>query len=144
MMRFVIILNLILFHLVCYSQSNELTVHIKDISEINGTVKIAAFSNKDDFKHKINPIDSTIQVITTDQAIFTFKKLEPGIYAIAVFHDANNDGILNKRQFGIPVEGVGFSNFNTKRRRPPTFEESSFQLQSDTALQIRLFYDDNK
>ncbi len=39
----------------------------------------------------------------------------PGIYAIAVYHDADSDRSFDRTGLGLPAEGFGFSN------NPPTF-----------------------
>lgn len=39
-----------------------------------------------------------------------FLQLPPGRYAVIVFHDENDNGILDTNFLGIPKEGYGFSN----------------------------------
>ncbi len=39
---------------------------------------------------------------------------EPGVYAIALYHDENGDTKFNRSMIGLPVEGWGFTN------NPPT------------------------
>jgi len=39
-----------------------------------------------------------------------FLYLPPGRYAVIVFHDENDNGILDTNFLGIPKEGYGFSN----------------------------------
>ncbi|HYJ81683.1 MAG TPA: DUF2141 domain-containing protein [Allosphingosinicella sp.] len=40
---------------------------------------------------------------------------KPGIYALAVYHDADSDRSFDRSGIGLPAEGFGFSN------NPPTF-----------------------
>lgn len=40
---------------------------------------------------------------------------KPGIYALAVYHDADSDRSFDRTSLGLPAEGFGFSN------NPPTF-----------------------
>jgi uncharacterized protein (DUF2141 family) len=129
-----------LVHMAGISQSYELMINITDIVEIKGSARIAVFDNADHFKQKVNPTDSAVIEIKTNEVSHAFK-LSKGVYAIAVYHDENNDMQLNKRSLGIPIEGIGFSNITTKRKRPPVFNESSFTLKNDTTLQIPIFYD---
>jgi uncharacterized protein (DUF2141 family) len=49
------------------------------------------------------------------------RNVKPGSYAIAVFHDTNGDGKLDRNFIGLPSEPYGFSN-NVGRRGPPNFE----------------------
>ena len=45
--------------------------------------------------------------------------LEPGDYAVAIYHDENGNGQLDKRLFGIPKEPYGFSNNYRPRLSAP-------------------------
>lgn len=121
-------------------QSHKLTVQVNGILEIQGKVRMAIFKKEDHFKNKQNPVDSAVIVVKSNMVTNTFN-LKEGVYAVAVYQDENNDGQLNTRTLGIPEESVGFSNMKKKKLRPPDFKESSFFLQSDTTIQIPLFYD---
>lgn len=50
----------------------------------------------------------------------------PGRYAAQGFHDANANGKVDRGLFGIPKEGVGFSNDAKIRLGPPTFAAAAF------------------
>ena len=51
----------------------------------------------------------------------------PGTYALAVIHDENSNGRLDKFM-GIPREGFGFSRNPRIRMGPPSFEEVRFEI----------------
>lgn len=44
------------------------------------------------------------------KASLAFLALPPGDYAVVVFHDANDNGIIDHNLIGIPNEELGFSN----------------------------------
>lgn len=44
------------------------------------------------------------------KASLAFPALPPGDYAVVVFHDANDNGIIDHNLIGIPNEELGFSN----------------------------------
>jgi uncharacterized protein (DUF2141 family) len=48
------------------------------------------------------------------------RNVKPGSYAIAVFHDVNGNGQLDRNFIGLPNEPYGFSN-DVGRRGPPNF-----------------------
>jgi uncharacterized protein (DUF2141 family) len=54
--------------------------------------------------------------------------IEPGLHAVSVQHDENNNGKLDTDFLGIPHEGVGVSNNPQPRRGPPRFAEAAFRL----------------
>jgi uncharacterized protein (DUF2141 family) len=49
------------------------------------------------------------------------RNVKPGSYAIAVFHDTNGNGKLDRNFIGLPSEPYGFSN-DVGRRGAPDFE----------------------
>ena len=66
-------------------------------------------------------------------------------YAIAIFHDANNNGVMDTKKilsFEAPAEGFGFSqNPGIFRFGPPTFQETSITLsQAKNDLDINVLY----
>ena len=71
-----------------------------------------------------------------------FDNLPVGTYAIAIFHDTNNNKKLDKNWFGIPTEGYGFSKNVFGTFGPPSFQEASFKVKanSTTRLKIKLEY----
>lgn len=67
--------------------------------------------------------------------------LPSGRYAAAVFHDENGNGRLDTR-FGIPTEGVGFSNNPRLLFGPPGFAAASMVLTDtpvDQTVKLRYF-----
>jgi uncharacterized protein (DUF2141 family) len=52
----------------------------------------------------------------------------PGRYAIQAFHDANNNGECDQGLFGIPREGVGFSNDAFRGLSRPRFDDAAFDF----------------
>ncbi|WP_246844079.1 DUF2141 domain-containing protein [Hydrocoleum sp. CS-953] len=49
--------------------------------------------------------------------------MKPGSYAVAAFHDFNDDGIFNLNGIGIPKEGFGFSKNPKIFTGPPKFRD---------------------
>ncbi len=54
---------------------------------------------------------------------FRFDDLAPGRYAVAVFHDVNGNGELDRIPPGVPTEPYGFSN-GVGRFAPPNFQRA--------------------
>ena len=59
------------------------------------------------------------------------RNVKPGTYAIAVFHDANGNGKLDRSFLGLPSEPYGFSN-DVGRRGPPNFEAARIVVKEPT------------
>ncbi len=75
-------------------------------------------------------------------AKFVFENITPGKYAVAVLHDANNDGKMNSNVIGLPKEGFGFSTNPKVLTRSPRMDECEFLVEANktTYLTIKLIY----
>ena len=128
----------------CFGQTAKLKVVVSNISEKKGSVMIGVFDNALDFKSKKNPYASAKAKANDSTISYTFPELIMQRYAIAVYHDENNDGELNIKKLGIPTEGVGFSSKVASKLHQPIFPEASFMLKSDTTIYIRMYYTNSK
>lgn len=64
-----------------------------------------------------------------------------GHYAVAVYHDANDDHDFNRTFIGMPAEGYGFSNNPVTKLGLPGFKEVRFNTQpGDNPVYIKLTY----
>lgn len=79
--------------------------------------------------------------VPAGQPLTQFGDLPSGDYAIALFHDENANGRLD-RVAGIPTEGVGFSNNPRLMFGPPRFVQSRFavtNLAVDETVRMKYF-----
>lgn len=68
------------------------------------------------------------------------RDVPPGDYAIALFHDENGNGRLDKVG-PLPIEGFGFSGNPRLRFGPPSFAQARFTVGTGGARQlIRVHY----
>ncbi len=87
-----------------------------------GQLTVEARGFKDESGHAVaklflrgeNVLKRGSQEIKSDirggKATMTFASLPAGNYAVVVFHDANDNGVIDHNLFGIPKEALGFSN----------------------------------
>lgn len=67
--------------------------------------------------------------------------LPAGRYAVQAFLDENSNGDVDRGLFGIPKEGVGFSNNAKIRLGPPKFAEAAFTFNGGAqAIHLNLRY----
>ena len=57
-----------------------------------------------------------------------FPDIAPGTYAVKVFHDVNDNALMDVNWVGIPKEPYGFSNDAMGTFGPPGFEQASFKV----------------
>ena len=85
----------------------------------------------------------TVRVaITGSQGSCVFDDVTPGTWAVAVIHDENGNGRLDKNFLGIPSEGYGVSNNRTYAASSPKWEESRFTVtpREPVVLRVNLRY----
>lgn len=56
----------------------------------------------------------------------TIDAVPPGIYAVQLFHDRNDNGRLDRGPLGIPLESIGFSNDAPLGLHGPKFRRAAF------------------
>ena len=65
--------------------------------------------------------------------------LAPGSYAVALFHDQDENGKLNKGFMGIPRESIGFSRNPKVQFGPPRFDEASVNIEGQAVnLEVKM------
>ncbi len=64
------------------------------------------------------------------EATANFTNLETGTYAVAIYHDENDNGEMDTNMLGIPTEGYGFSNEAQGFMGPPKFKDAAFTLEA--------------
>jgi uncharacterized protein (DUF2141 family) len=72
----------------------------------------------------------------------TLPDIPPGRYAVQAFHDADGDGKLARYWFGLPREGVGFSNDAMAHITLPRFSVAAFDhpaAAQHVAVTVRYF-----
>jgi uncharacterized protein (DUF2141 family) len=135
-MKTLIILFLFSFSL--SAVAHDLKIVVENIAPIRGTLKMALFPENSDFPSDYNSAEESIVLNVQSSTIrHTFSGLRPGIYAVALFHDLNENDTLDTNFLGIPLEPFGLSN-NPRLFGRPTFKKCQFALEKNLELKIIL------
>ncbi len=120
----------------------SVVVNIDGFRTDSGIARVAVFDEATGFPDKDDhALRRAASKIDGGRVEVRFDSLPYGVYAVAVYHDENADGKLNKGLFGRPKEGYGVSNNVVHARHAPTFDEAQFPLDSDlTTLEIHVHY----
>lgn len=104
----------------------KLSFNVTNIKNDKGKLVVAIFDSKENFLKK--PVSEVFLEIGEDgEANGGFSDLLPGTYAIAAYHDKNDDGKLNT-VIVVPREDYGFSNNARNMFGPPGFKEAAFEM----------------
>ncbi|MBI1875032.1 MAG: DUF2141 domain-containing protein [Acidobacteria bacterium] len=117
----------------------KLIVRIAGFPNDRGSAGIALWKAPRGFPEDIEHAIRTIYVsIHNHTATTTFEGVAPGIYAVTVLHDQNDNRKFDKNPLGIPREAWGVSGNVRPRMRAPRFAEARFRLEKDLAIDIRV------
>ena len=110
-------------------QGNVIHVEVAGLRNNKGQVFCALYASAEGFpKDRQKAIRRDTSSISDKKASCEFSLIEPGTYAVSVFHDENSNGKLDTNFLGIPREGVGASNDARGRMGPPKFDAAHFQF----------------
>ncbi len=107
-----------------------------------GSVRCSVFKTEEGF-----PSDPLLAIATMTvkpqnlEAIFDFKDLPEGAYAMALLHDEDEDGKMKTNLIGLPREGWAVSNDAPPRMfGAPTFESALKAWKQDERAAVKLRY----
>jgi uncharacterized protein (DUF2141 family) len=116
-------------------KTGTLLVLVKGLKNTEGSLRVALFNSADQFMGDV-VYEGTVVSISSGEMLVKFENLPFGEYAIAVIHDVDNDGQLDKNVLGIPTEGYGFSNHAIGKYGPPKWLQASFPLDQRSEARI--------
>jgi uncharacterized protein (DUF2141 family) len=124
------------------AMENNLTIEVTNLKNKRGKLMISLFNSEKGFPQDTGQAYK-LAMFPLNEAkgnTFTLRDLPSGTYALAVYHDENNNGKLDTNKLGIPTEGYGFSNNAYQTFGPAPFTDASFSTTSTGNLTIKLKY----
>lgn len=119
-------------------EKGKIFVEVSGIKPPKGNLYIGLYKEPSTFMK----IDSAFMriMIPVDSPLETavLKNVPAGEYAIAIFHDRNNNGVLDLNELGIPKEGYGFSNNPKGISGQPKYENSVFNFTKSDTIHITM------
>lgn len=121
-----------------YAQTVPFTLSIENISSNKGSIMVGVCIDADEFAEKY-PCKYSFSIPAKKGSITQQINVNKGKYGIIVYHDENNNGILDRAMFGKPEERYGFSNnkYGAFGSKPP-FEEALINVDGQTSAVIKL------
>jgi uncharacterized protein (DUF2141 family) len=124
------------------SQSTStVLLEVSSFKNTRGTLNCRLFTKASDFPDGEGILTVRVPIAGPNTSC-TFSNIEPGTYAVAVVHDENSNGKLDKNFVGVPSEGYGVSNNKTYALSAPKWDESVFTIvpSESKTLQVKLRY----
>ncbi len=115
-----------------------LRVEVRNVRAVTGHVHVEVCPEALFLKDCTKWVDAPARVGTT---IVTVRDLPPGRYSVQAFYDQNGNNKVDHALFGIPKEGVGFSNDAKIRFGPPKWADAMFDYDGQPqTIRLRLRY----
>ncbi|WP_199750573.1 DUF2141 domain-containing protein [Gynurincola endophyticus] len=113
---------------------------IDHIENKKGKIYLGVYSSSEDYMDTEKAIVKKIVSVEKQQSVtIDLGDLPPGKYAVVVFLDTNNNGVLDTNVFGIPKEKYGFSGTIKPMFRAPNFEEAAVSIsETKKTIAVRL------
>ncbi len=121
-----------------FAQTGTIVVNVTGIENDKGVVQIGLYNSEESFPNYEENTKGVALKASKSGVNYTFKDIPEGTYAVAVWHDKNEDKTMNKNMFGAPTESYGFSRNIYGTFGPPKFEEVSFKLNSGKKTTIAI------
>ena len=113
------------------ASASDLTVTVEGIAKTQGTIMLGLFDEAT--YNGEGAVNGANLKVESDRVSITFEGLEPGEYAVRLYHDLNDDGEMNTNPFGMPTEPYAFSNDAKGRFGPANWEAAKFSVGADGA-----------
>lgn len=117
------------------AQAHDLTVEVLGARSDKGNVAGALYADATSW------LKSSLQgerQPASGKTVLVYRNLQPGTYALSVFHDENGNGKLDSNIAGIPTERYGFSRDARGSMGAPDFAAAAIDLRSDMTIIINL------
>ena len=105
----------------------ELSLTISGVRDTGGEVRVA-LCPEDQFLAEDDCPYVASAPATPGETEIVVSDVEPGVYGIQAYHDANANGELDRNLVGWPQEGFAFGNDAPIFMRPPSFEDASVEI----------------
>lgn len=118
--------------------SSDIKITVKDLTNHKGFIHVALFDDASKFPKNNGKLLGLKK--ETQKAVregIYIQDLQMGKYAIAIYHDENNNGRFDTF-LGLPREKYGFSNDARVFLGPPKFSEASFDLSDNINLEMEI------
>lgn len=119
-----------LFSLLPPGGEGRLIIEIDRVERAQGTIWVGIYNSESTYLIKEKAIIKEVPVFRKGSAIVEVDNLPYGTYAVALFHDLNDNDTLDQNFFGIPTEPYAFSRPPSSKWRLPYFREVAFPFRS--------------
>ncbi len=124
-------------HVSCTGAPNQIRIIVTGLEQSVGLVTVELFPNKQDgFLRGRNRLKRIRFAAHAPETKICMDAPEPGLFAIAAYHDQNANMRFDKNAIGLPAEPWGLSNNPKVRLAPPPIEKTLFEVTPENGAHI--------
>ena len=121
------------------AKRGTLKVVVEGCKSDQGVARIALANSIEGYKDSAKAFMTEKVQVNKGKAMYDFKDMPFGEYAVTVYHDENTNKKLDKSIFGKPTEAYGFSNNARGIIGSPDYKKAVFVLdKADMTVTIRV------
>ncbi len=102
----------------------SVTIEVTGVRSAKGVVRVAVCTALTFLKDAC-PYTASSRA-TVGDTVVTVPGVPPGVYAVQLFHDENDNDRVDRGLFGVPTEAIGFSNDASVGLTGPRFAKAAF------------------
>lgn len=135
-----LVLTVVLLPAILLAQKATMHVSITGMRNEQGKILVTVFNSSKGFPASLSNAYSRQQLVIKNKKAWFDLELPPGDYALAVLHDENGNMQMDKKAFGLPKEGYGFSQNVMGTFGPPSFNKAAVHFPAQKSIEIRMKY----
>lgn len=117
------------------TETGNITLLIHGFKNGEGTAQIAMANSRESHPQEAKAFRELESTIKDGKVEVVFSDIPLGEYSIRLFHDINDNKVLDKNIFGVPKEPYGYSNNARAKLSAPSWEDAMFELDSEEVTQ---------
>ena len=108
-----------------------LELQVSNVKKAEGWIWVGVYDSEANFLIKEKAIIKGVEVNATGTVSMKVDSVKFGDCAVAIFHDINGNGEMDRNWLGIPSEPHAFSRKPSSKWRLPRFQEVFFDFKQD-------------
>lgn len=134
-----LITGILLFSFFCEAKAQcKVIANITNLRSNDGVCRACLFNNAASYLKLGKPYNCISVSVKMKSAKAVFSDVQPGCYAMFVFHDMNNNNKMDKTFLGVPKEGYGASNNKLPLTAAPHFEDNKFVVSDSNNVSLNI------
>jgi uncharacterized protein (DUF2141 family) len=112
-------------------------IELTGLEQASGNVFIIVYDSKSTWLGENTVLEQKVSIAESldGDLVSTDLQLPQGDYAITVYYDVNDNGVLDTNFIGIPKEPIASSNNAPARFGPPKYKDAVFTLAAEPVTQ---------